>query len=163
MINFSEANQAFYDLNLNYEPLPEDLVEVTSDEHIELLGKLNDGHYVFSDLSYTEKKPSIYHTWDGSDWVDNRTEEEKHTTYLSQFISLTRRQFKLALLENGLLDIVEQMIESIEDPTVKARIQIEYSESERFERTNGSIQYMLGVLDLSTERVDDMWRYALTL
>ena len=163
MINFSEANQAFYDLNLNYEPLPEDLVEVTSDEHIELLGKLNDGHYVFSDLSYTEKKPSIYHTWDGSDWVDNRTEEEKHTTYLSQFISLTRRQFKLALLENGLLDTVEQMIESIEDPTVKARIQIEYSESERFERTNQSVQYMLGVLDLTSDQVDEMWRYAMTL
>lgn len=163
MINFSEANQAFYDLKLNYEPLPEDLVEVTSVEHIELLGKLNDGHYVFSDLSYTEKKPSIYHTWDGSDWVDNRTEEEKHTTYLSQFISLTRRQFKLALLENGLLDTVEQMIESIEDPTVKARIQIEYSESERFERTNDSVKYMLGVLDLTSDQVDDMWRYAMTL
>ena len=163
MINFSEANQAFYDLNLNYEPLPEDLVEVTSDEHIELLGKLNDGHYVFSDLSYTEKKPSIYHTWDGSDWVDNRTEEEKHTTYLSQFISLTRRQFKLALLENGLLDTVEQMIESIEDPILKTRIQIEYSESERFERTNESVKYMLGVLDLTSDQVDDMWRYAMTL
>lgn len=163
MINFSEANQAFYDLNLNYEPLPEDLVEVTSDEHIELLGKLNDGHYVFSDLSYTEKKPSIYHTWDGSDWVDNRTEEEKHTAYLSQFIPLTRRQFKLALLENGLLDTVEQMIESIEDPTVKARIQIEYSESERFERSNESVQYMLEALDLTTNQVDEMWRYAMTL
>ena len=163
MINFSEANQAFYDLSLNYEPLPEDLVEVTSDEHIELLGKLNDGHYVFSDLSYTEKKPSIYHTWDGSDWVDNRTEEEKHTTYLSQFISLTRRQFKLALLENGLLDTVEQMIESIEDPTVKARIKIEYIESERFERSNESVQYMLEALDLTTNQVDEMWRYAMTL
>ena len=163
MINFSEANQAFYDLNLNYEPLPEDLVEVTSDEHIELLGKLNDGHYVFSDLSYTEKKPSIYHTWDGSDWVDNRIEEEKHTTYLSQFISLTRRQFKLALLENGLLDTVEQMIESIEDPTVKARIKIEYIESERFERSNESVQYMLEALDLTTDQVDEMWRYAMTL
>ena len=163
MINFSEANQAFYDLNLNYEPLPEDLVEVTSDEHIELLGKLNDGHYVFSDLSYAEKKPSIYHTWDGSDWVDNRTEEEKHTTYLSQFISLTRRQFKLALLENGLLNTVEQMIESIEDPIIKARIQIEYSESERFERSNESVQYMLGVLELTSDQVDEMWRFAMTL
>ena len=53
-----------------------------------------------------------------------------------QLSSLTRRQFKLALLENGLLSTVEQMIESIEDPTVKARIQIEYNESERFELSN---------------------------
>ena len=91
------------------------------------------------------------------------SEEEKEQQRLLQFKPLTRRQFKLALLENGLLNTVEQMIESIEDPTIKARIQIEYSESERFERTNGSIQYMLGVLDLSTERVDDMWHYAMTL
>ena len=80
-----------------------------------------------------------------------------------QLSSLTRRQFKLALLENGLLSTVEQMIESIEDPTVKARIQIEYSESERFERTNDSVKYMLGVLNLNSDQVDDMWRYAMTL
>lgn len=80
-----------------------------------------------------------------------------------QLSSLTRRQFKLALLENGLLSTVEQMIESIEDPTVKARIQIEYNESERFERSNESVQYMLGVLNLTTDQVDEMWRYAMTL
>ena len=80
-----------------------------------------------------------------------------------QLSSLTRRQFKLALLENGLLSTVEQMIESIEDPTVKARIQIEYSESEHFERSNQSVQYMLGVLDLTSDQVDEMWRYAITL
>ncbi|USI86855.1 hypothetical protein LZ086_00020 [Acinetobacter johnsonii] len=57
---------------------------------------------------------------------------------------LTRRQFKLSLLENGLLDTVEQMIGAIEDPALKSRIQIEYSESERFERTNDSVKYMLG-------------------
>lgn len=90
-------------------------------------------------------------------------DEEKEQWRLAQFKSLTRRQFKLALLENGLLSTVEQMIESIEDPTVKARIQIEYSESERFERTNQSVQYMLGVLDLTSDQVDEMWHYAMTL
>jgi hypothetical protein len=89
------------------------------------------------------------------------SDEEKELFRLTQFKPLTRRQFKLALLENGLLSTVEQMIESIEDPTVKARIQIEYSESERFERTNDSVKYILGVLDLTTERVDEMWKHAL--
>jgi hypothetical protein len=91
------------------------------------------------------------------------SDEEKELLRLSQFKPLTRRQFKLALLENGLLETVEQMIESIEDPTLKTRIQIEYSESERFERTNDSVKYMLGVLDLSTEQVDEMWKQALSL
>lgn len=80
-----------------------------------------------------------------------------------QLSSLTRRQFKLALLENELLETIEQMIGAIEDPPLKSRIQIEYSESERFERTNDSVQYMLDVLNLSPEQVDDMWIYAMTL
>ena len=91
------------------------------------------------------------------------SEEEKERLRLLQFKPLTRRQFKLALLENGLLETVEQMIESIADPTVKARIEIEYSESERFERTNQSVQYILGVLDLTSDQVDEMWHYAMTL
>jgi len=53
------------------------------------------------------------------------------------------------------------MISTIEDPSVKTRIQIEYSESERFERTNASVKYMLGVLDLTSEQVDKMWLQAL--
>lgn len=89
------------------------------------------------------------------------SEEEKERLRLLQFKPLTRRQFKLSLLENGLLENVEQMIESIEDPITKTRIQIEYSESERFERTNGSIQYMLGLLELTTDQVDEMWLQAL--
>ena len=91
------------------------------------------------------------------------SDEEKELFRLTQFKPLTRRQFKLALLENGLLETVEQMISGIEDPSIKARIQIEYSESEHFERSNQSVQYMLGVLDLTSDQVDEMWRYAITL
>ena len=91
------------------------------------------------------------------------SDEEKELFRLTQFKPLTRRQFKLALLENGLLETVEHMISGIEDPSIKARIQIEYSESERFERSNQSVQYMLGVLDLTSDQVDEMWRYAITL
>jgi hypothetical protein len=89
--------------------------------------------------------------------------EEKEQLRLAQFHSLTRRQFKLALLESNLLETVEQTINAIEDPTMKTRIQIEYNESERFERTNQSVQFMLGILNLSSEQVDDMWQYAMTL
>lgn len=91
------------------------------------------------------------------------SDEEKEQLRLAQFQSLTRRQFKLALLENNLLETVEQTINTIEDPTLKTRIQIEYNESERFERTNESVQYMLGFLNLTAEQVDEMWFYASTL
>ena len=102
-------------------------------------------------------------TWEIIEGVVTVNQEKLAAYHRSIMPSLSRRQFKLALLENGLLSTVEQMIESIEDPTVKARIQIEYSESERFERTNQSVQYMLGVLDLTSDQVDEMWCYAMTL
>ena len=121
-------------------------------------------------LKHETLRPTEFHTiwvWDNEPsaghWEDGRTEEEKYATYLTQFTPLTRRQFKLSLLENGLLDTVEQMIGAIEDPALKSRIQIEYSESERFERTNDSVKYMLGVLNLTSDQVDEMWRYAITL
>lgn len=91
------------------------------------------------------------------------SDEEKEQLRLAQFQSLTRRQFKLSLLENNLLETVEQTINTIEDPTLKTRIQIEYNESERFERSNPSVQYMLGFLNLTAKQVDEMWFYASTL
>ena len=102
-------------------------------------------------------------TWEILDGVVTVNQEKLAAYNRSIMPSLSRRQFKLALLENGLLNTVEQMIESIEDPIIKARIQIEYSESERFERSNESVQYMLGVLNLSSDKVDEMWGYALKL
>lgn len=90
-------------------------------------------------------------------------EDKKKEIDSKQFSSLTRRQFKLALLDNDLLETVEQTITSIEDPALKTRIEIEYNESEKFERTNDSVKYMLSILNLTDEQVDDMWRYAMTL
>ena len=132
--------------------------------------KLNDVVYAFeSDGSQDDyiTKAMVKMTDDEVDRHVNPekylSDEEKEFLRLSRFIALTRRQFKLALLENRLLETVEQIIESIEDPITKTRIQIEYSESERFERTNDSVKYMLGVLNLTSDQVDEMWRYAMTL
>ena len=91
------------------------------------------------------------------------TDEEKEQIRLAKFTTLTRRQFKLVLLEHDLLDTVEQSIKAIEDKTLRTRIQIEYEESDKFERSNDSVQYMLSILNLTDEQVDEMWRYAMTL
>lgn len=91
------------------------------------------------------------------------SDEEIESVRLAQFLPLTRRQFKLALLENDLLETIEQAIATVSDKTLKMRIQIEYSESERFERSNESVQYMLSILNLTEQQVDEMWLYALML
>lgn len=91
------------------------------------------------------------------------SDEEKEQIHLSSFPSLTRRQFKLALLDNDLLNTVEASIETIKDPIMKQRVQIEYSESERFERGNEAVQFMLGILNIPSSKVDELWMYAISL
>lgn len=91
------------------------------------------------------------------------TEEQKYNIYLNSLRPLTRRQFKLALLENGLLEQVETTLNSIQDVTQRARLQIEYSESTEFQRTSDSIKYMCNLLGLTEEQINQMWEQGLTL
>ncbi|ENR2981243.1 hypothetical protein HN283_05040 [Acinetobacter baumannii] len=91
------------------------------------------------------------------------SDEEKEQLRLAEFKPLTRRQFKLTLLQYELLETLEQAIANIEDQVLKTRIQIEYNESEKFERSNESVKYMLTLLKRSDDEIDEMWRYAMTV
>ena len=163
MIKFSEKNQAFYDTDMDYTDLPADLIDIDTEQHLDLLSKINSGHHVFSDLTYTDAKPSPHHIWKDNDWIDERSDEEKREQYLASLKPLTRRQFKLTLLENGLLDQIESSMSAIEDNQTRARIQIEYTEATEFHRTSDSVAYMCQLLGLTDEQVDQMWEHALTL
>ena len=88
---------------------------------------------------------------------------ELYKKYVSTLKPLTRRQFKLVLLENNLLDKVETAIESIEDITQRTRMQIEYTEATDFKRTSESLLGMCRLLGLSEEQINTMWEHALTL
>lgn len=91
------------------------------------------------------------------------TEEQKYNIYLNSLRPLTRRQFKLALLENNLLADINTAISNISDPLLKARIEIEYTEATEFVRTSDSVKYMLSILELSEEQANSMWEIAQTL
>ena len=91
------------------------------------------------------------------------TEEQKYSIYLNSLKPLTRRQFKLVLLENNLLDVVELSINNIEDKTTKTRMQIEYTEATEFKRNSESLLSMCQLLNLSEEQINNMWEKALTL
>lgn len=106
---------------------------------------------------------SQYDTWSIDRWADERTEEEKYNTYLNSLKPLTRRQFKLALLENNLLTAIDTAIYNISDPTLKARIEIEYTEATEFVRTSDSVKYMLSILELTEEQANLMWEAAQAL
>lgn len=92
-------------------------------------------------------------------WTDGQRELER----LKQFQPLTRRQFKLTLLEYDLLKKVETEIDSLADEKLKVRIQLEYREAESFERLSESVLYMIDILKLTIEQVDQMWTHALAL
>ena len=94
---------------------------------------------------------------------DYLSDEEKRAQYLASLRPLTRRQFKLVLLENDLLDHIENAISAIEDDKVRVRIQIEYMEATEFHRMSESVIYMYTLIGLTEVQVDAMWEYALTL
>ena len=94
---------------------------------------------------------------------DYLTDEQKYQHYLNSLPSLTRRQFKLVLLQNGLLDTVEQAIAQIDEPLQRQTIQIEYAESTAFERSSPSVLAMVGLLNLTEQQVNEMWEAAMLL
>ena len=91
------------------------------------------------------------------------TDEQLYDIYVKSLKPLTRRQFKLVLLENNLLDQVETLISSVEDTTQRTRLQIEYSEATEFQRTSNSVKYMCNLLGLTEEQINQMWEQGSTL
>ena len=164
MILLSLSQQIFYDSDLNYPELPDDLTEVSTDKHFELLTAINSGCIIFSDLTYSDPRPSQFHEWDGTDWIDPRTEEEKLAYKRSQYPKLTRYQFMRGLLEMGFKSSdIEAQIMLIEDEFTRELTMIGFKDATNFVRTDDSILAMQSVLNLTDERVDEMWEYALTL
>ena len=90
------------------------------------------------------------------------TEEERYQQHLATLKPLTRRQFKLTLLNEGLLQQVEIGINNIEDATERARMQIEYTEANEFHRTSEAVATMITLLGSNEDQVNTMWEKALT-
>lgn len=91
------------------------------------------------------------------------SEQQKQDKLTKSLRSLSRKQFKLALLDKGLLDALEDSISNINDTTTKRRIQIEYTESTEFVRTSEVIKTMFTLLNKTEEEINSFWQHALTL
>lgn len=157
MITFSVKHQSFYDLTLNYPDVPNDLIEINSDLHIELMQKIASGCVVFSDLSCSEPRPTQFHTWNGSAWVDNRTQEEIEAHDRSLLPKISKRQFALYLFDHDMYDQVMQAIEA------NPRFKIEYDAVSDIERLSPTVASMTALLGWTDEQVDQMWTESLNL
>ena len=163
MILLSLSQQIFYDSDLNYPELPDDLTEVSTDKHFELLTAINSGCIIFSDLTYSDPRPSQFHEWDGTDWIDPRTEEEKLAYKRSQYPKLTRYQFMRGLLEMGFKSLdIEARILLIEDEFTRELTMIGFKDATNFVRTDPSIDVMRDLLGKTDLEIDEFWELCVT-
>mgnify|MGYP000119491322 FL=1 len=128
-----------------------------NESKVDYIGSIKEG--------YTCLKPSTeFDSWNGTVWIDLRTNQEKLEYTRSQYPSLTRYQFLRCLLENGFkASDIEAQIQTIEDEFSRELTLLGFKEATNFVRTDESILAMQSVLSLTDERVDQMWEYALTL
>ena len=71
--------------------------------------------------------------------------------------SVTRRQAKQALLLNGLLANVQPAIDAIPDATQRTMIQIEWDDSQVFERERPALIVLGSALGLTSAQLDDLF------
>ena len=156
MIKFSLEKKAFYDSELHYPELPSDLIEITAEKHTELLNALNCGCIIFSDLTYSSPQPTAHHNWNGENWIDLRTEEEKLAYRRSQYPKLTRYQFMRGMLEYGYKSSdIEAQILLIEDEYTRELTMIGFKDATNFVREDPSIDVMRDMLKRTDLEIDE--------
>jgi hypothetical protein len=78
-------------------------------------------------------------------------------------LSVTKRQARQALLLAGLLDQVQPKIDAIPDATARAMAQIEWDDSQVYERDRPILISLAGALGLSSGDLDQLFRTAAAL
>ena len=121
----------------------------------------------FTEISEVEAmrliKPSEFHEWSGTEWLDPRTEEEKLAYKRSQYPKLTRYQFMRGLLEMGFKSSdIEAQILLIEDEFTRELTMIGFKDATNFVRTDPSIDVMRDLLGKTDEAIDEFWELCVT-
>ena len=121
----------------------------------------------FTEISEVEAmrliKPSEFHEWSGTEWLDPRTEEEKLAYKRSQYPKLTRYQFMRGMLEYGYeAEDIESQILLIEDERTRKLTMIGFKDAGNFVRTDPSIDVMRDLLGKTDEEIDEFWELCVT-
>ena len=118
-----------------------------------------------SEILKHESNPNTdYHAWNGTEWIDIRTEEEKLAYKRSQYPKLTRYQFMRGLLEMGFKSLdIEAQILLIEDEFTRELTMIGFKDATNFVRTDPSIDVMRDILGKTDLEIDEFWELSLKL
>jgi|GEM_PF-5037822 len=128
-IYYDKQNKCFYDSRINID-IPANAIEINENQHVEILTAINSGCVIFDDLTQSEPRPSIFHNWNGSEWVLNEDAkkefiiQQNHSTrdallveatteidIINRAIRLKRATIsdknRLTILENYTIDLYE--------------------------------------------------------
>lgn len=93
--------------------------------------------------------------------VDGAVVIDQSLTPVPQVV--TRRQARSALLLAGKLNLVQPAIDAIPDPVQRGLMQIEFDDSQTFERQRPSLIALASALGLTSDQVDQLFITAASL
>ena len=97
-------------------------------------------------------KPSEFHNkWVDGEWVDQRTEQERNAYARTIMPTLTPIEFDIKLVDAGLYDQVQELIQS------DVKLKIAYTRATFFSRTDPFVDQARIALNLTDEQVDTIW------
>ena len=110
---------------------------------VDYVGEIQEG--------WTLLEPNEFGVWDGSEWAGNRTPEQitEHARLLMP--QLTPIEFDIKLVDAGLYDQVQELIQS------DIKLKIAYTRATFFSRTDPFIDQARIALNLTDEQVDSIW------
>lgn len=116
-----------------------------------------------SEILKHESNPNTdYHAWNGTEWIDIRTEEEKLAYKRSQYPKLTRYQFMRGLLHIGFKSSdIEAQIMRIEDEFIRELTMLGFKDAGDFERNDLSVGVMRDMLNKTDLEIDEFWEQCL--
>ena len=100
---------------------------------------------------WTLLKPIEFGEWNGTAWVDNRTPEQIAEYNRSLMPQLSPIEFDNKLVDAGLYDQVQSLIQS------DIKLKIAYTRATFFSRTDQFIDQARIALGLTDDQVDSMW------
>ncbi len=134
-----------------------DDVEISFDEHQNILNALNSGCIILPDLTPTPPRPTAHHNWDGGNWIDSRTPEQIVEYERSLLPPFTKRQFSLYLYDIGKYEEVMDALNA------NPRFKIEFETVATIERNSPTVTAMGQILGWDDLIIDDHWKKALKL
>lgn len=98
-----------------------------------------------------------YAVWDGADWYVTTSPPPPPPKDVPQ--SVTKYQGKMALLQFGLYDQIDEYVRTSTDSALK----ISWNDTTNFERNNQFVASMAEVFELTNDQIDDLFILAATL